>query len=114
MGDAEATDHPAGWQPGTADQGHHEQGSQLAGPHALLGAAGPDRVRDRRDLRLDSRQPRDLRRRRDCDLRAFTIFDFNRLRRSTPDDAVQIAASIFLDVLNVFLLALDLFGGRRD
>jgi len=41
-------------------------------------------------------------------------FDFNRLRRSTPDDAVQIAASIFLDVLNVFLLALDLFGGRRD
>ena len=45
---------------------------------------------------------------------AFTIFDFNRLRRSTPDAAVPIAAEIFLDIFNVFLLALDLFGGRRD
>src|ERR687889_1634214 len=46
---------------------------------------------------------------------AFTIFDFNRLRRSTPDNAVPIAAGIFLDVFNVFLLILDLFGGgRRD
>src|ERR671912_791045 len=41
---------------------------------------------------------------------AFTIFDFNRLRRSTPDNAVPIAAGIFLDVFNVFLLILDLFG----
>ena len=46
---------------------------------------------------------------------AFTIFDFNRLRRSTPDPAVPIAAAIFLDVFNIFLLALSLFGGgRRD
>jgi FtsH-binding integral membrane protein len=45
---------------------------------------------------------------------AFTIFDFNRLRRSTPDAAVPIAAGIFLDVFNVFLLILDLFGSRRD
>jgi FtsH-binding integral membrane protein len=45
---------------------------------------------------------------------AFTIFDFNRLRRSTPEAAVPIAASIFLDVFNVFLLALELFGGRRE
>jgi FtsH-binding integral membrane protein len=44
----------------------------------------------------------------------FTIVDFNRLRRSTPDAAVSIAAGIFLDVFNVFLLVLDLFGGRRD
>jgi FtsH-binding integral membrane protein len=44
----------------------------------------------------------------------FTIVDFNRLRRSTPDAAVPIAAGIFLDVFNVFLLVLDLFGGRRD
>ena len=44
----------------------------------------------------------------------FTIVDFNRLRRSTPDDAVPIAAGIFLDIFNIFLLALDLFGGRRD
>ena len=45
---------------------------------------------------------------------AYTIFDFNRLRRSTPDAAVPIAAGIFLDIFNVFLLALDLFGGERD
>jgi FtsH-binding integral membrane protein len=44
----------------------------------------------------------------------FTIFDFNRLRRSTPDAAVPIAAGIFLDVFNVFLLLLNLFGGGRD
>src|SRR4051812_22396028 len=45
---------------------------------------------------------------------AFTIFDFNRLRRSSLDAAVPIAASIFLDVFNVFLLVLQLFGGGRD
>ena len=45
---------------------------------------------------------------------AFTIFDFNRLRRSTPAGAVTIAASIFLDIFNVFLLLLQLFGGGRD
>jgi uncharacterized protein len=45
---------------------------------------------------------------------ALTILDFNRLRRSTPDAAVPIAAGIFLDVFNVFLLALDLFGGERE
>jgi uncharacterized protein len=44
----------------------------------------------------------------------FTIFDFNRLRRSTPEGAIAIAASIFLDVFNVFLLLLQLFGGGRD
>src|ERR687892_1407969 len=44
----------------------------------------------------------------------FTIFDFNRLRRSSADGAVPIAASIFLDIFNVFLLLLTLFGGRRD
>ena len=43
----------------------------------------------------------------------FTIFDFNRLRRSTPDATVPIAARIFHDIVNVFLLALDLFGGQR-
>ena len=44
----------------------------------------------------------------------FTIVDFNRLRHSSPDAAVPIAAGIFLDIFNVFLLVLDLFGGRRD
>jgi FtsH-binding integral membrane protein len=45
---------------------------------------------------------------------AYTIFDFNRLRRADADDAVLIAASIFLDVLNIFLFTLDLFGSQRD
>jgi FtsH-binding integral membrane protein len=44
---------------------------------------------------------------------AFTIFDFNRLRRADQTQAVPIAASIFLDVFNVFLLLLSLFGGGR-
>lgn len=44
---------------------------------------------------------------------AFTIFDFNRLRRSSADGAVPIAASIFLDIFNVFLLLLNLFGSQR-
>jgi modulator of FtsH protease len=44
----------------------------------------------------------------------FTIVDFSRLRRANPDSAVMIAASIFLDVFNVFLLFLDLFGNERD
>jgi FtsH-binding integral membrane protein len=45
---------------------------------------------------------------------AFTIFDFNRLRRADASSAVVIASSIFLDIFNVFLLLLDLFGGGRD
>jgi FtsH-binding integral membrane protein len=44
----------------------------------------------------------------------FTIFDFNRLRRAGKQSAVPIAASIFLDILNVFLFTLQLFGGGRD
>lgn len=44
----------------------------------------------------------------------FTIVDFNRLRRSSPDEAAPIAAAIFLDVFNVFLLGLNLLGGQRD
>jgi modulator of FtsH protease len=45
---------------------------------------------------------------------AFTIFDFNRLRRASGESAIAIAASIFLDVFNVFLLLLELFGGSRE
>jgi modulator of FtsH protease len=41
----------------------------------------------------------------------FTIFDFNRLRRTSMGGAVPIAASIFLDVFNVFLFMLSLLGG---
>jgi modulator of FtsH protease len=43
----------------------------------------------------------------------FTIFDFNRLRRTSHNGAVPIAASIFLDIFNVFLFFLELFGGGR-
>jgi modulator of FtsH protease len=43
----------------------------------------------------------------------FTVIDFNRIRRSGVEDAVPIAAGIFLDVFNVFLLMLELFGGER-
>jgi modulator of FtsH protease len=42
---------------------------------------------------------------------ALTIFDFNRLARTTMAGAVPIAASIFLDIFNVFLFFLQLFGG---
>ncbi len=45
---------------------------------------------------------------------SYTIFDFDRLRRAGAESAVPIAASIFLDVLNVFLFLLGLFGGERD
>jgi FtsH-binding integral membrane protein len=44
----------------------------------------------------------------------YTILDFNRLRRAGTESAVPIAASIFLDVLNVFLFLLQLFGGQRN
>jgi FtsH-binding integral membrane protein len=43
----------------------------------------------------------------------FTIFDFNRLRRGDAGSPVVIASSIFLDVFNVFLLFLQLFGSRE-
>lgn len=41
----------------------------------------------------------------------FTAFDFQRLRNANMSLTVPIAASIFLDVFNVFLLLLSLFGG---
>ena len=44
----------------------------------------------------------------------FTIFDFNRLRRSSTSGAVPIAAGIFLDIFNIFLFMLRLFGGGRS
>jgi uncharacterized protein len=45
----------------------------------------------------------------------LTAFDFQRLRRSKDiRTAPLLAASIFLDILNVFLLLLSLFSGSRD
>src|SRR4051794_38888475 len=42
---------------------------------------------------------------------AYSIFDFNRLKRADMSQAVPIAAAIFLDIFNVLLLFLSLFGG---
>ncbi len=39
----------------------------------------------------------------------YTVVDFNRLRRAGAEEAIPLAAGIFLDVFNVFLLFLRLF-----
>lgn len=46
----------------------------------------------------------------------FTMFDFQRLRTNTDAaSAPLLAASIFLDILNVFLFFLEIFsGGERS
>ena len=44
----------------------------------------------------------------------YTIFDFNRLRRADMSSAVPIAASIFLDIFNIFLFFLQLFGNESN
>ena len=44
----------------------------------------------------------------------FTIIDFNRLRRANKSAAIPIAAGIFLDIFNVFLFFLQLFGNGRN
>jgi FtsH-binding integral membrane protein len=43
----------------------------------------------------------------------YTVIDFNRLRRAQQAEAIPIAAGIFLDILNVFLLFLRLFSASR-
>ena len=44
----------------------------------------------------------------------FTMFDFQRLRRSQDiTSAPLLAASIFLDILNVFLFFLQIFSRRE-
>ncbi len=40
----------------------------------------------------------------------YTVVDFNRLRRAGKDQAIPLAAGIFIDVLNIFLFFLQLFG----
>jgi modulator of FtsH protease len=44
----------------------------------------------------------------------YTLVDFNRLRRAGQDQVIPIAAGIFLDVFNLFLLFLQLFGSARN
>lgn len=39
----------------------------------------------------------------------YTVVDFNRLRRAGGEEAIPLAAGIFIDILNVFLLFLRLF-----
>ena len=44
----------------------------------------------------------------------FTMFDFQRIRRSQDiRTAPLLAASIFLDILNVFLFFLQIFSGEE-
>ena len=44
----------------------------------------------------------------------YTIFDFNRLKRASDMRvAPALAASIFLDIFNIFLFMLSLLGGGR-
>jgi len=44
----------------------------------------------------------------------YVVLDFNRLRRTDTDGAISIAAGIFMDILNVFLFFLQLFGRGKD
>jgi modulator of FtsH protease len=45
----------------------------------------------------------------------FTMFDFQRLRTSRDiTSAPFLAASIFLDLLNVFLFFLEIFSGSQE
>jgi modulator of FtsH protease len=45
----------------------------------------------------------------------FTLFDFQRLRRTKDiSSAPFLASSIFLDILNVFLLFLQIFSSREQ
>jgi FtsH-binding integral membrane protein len=43
----------------------------------------------------------------------YTVLDFNRLRRAGVEEEIPLAARIFLDVFNVFLFFLEIFGGER-
>ncbi|MBK5110983.1 MAG: Bax inhibitor-1 family protein [Thermoleophilia bacterium] len=42
----------------------------------------------------------------------YVLVDFNRLRRAGSDEVIPLAAGIFLDIFNIFLLFLQLFGRR--
>ncbi len=43
----------------------------------------------------------------------YTLLDFNRMRRAGMQESVPLAAGIFLDVINIFLFFLRIFGGRN-
>jgi uncharacterized protein len=83
-------------------------------PHAVLGTRRPAPVRDRRAIVSIPHANLIWSIAGLVIFGGYTIFDFNRLRRAGAESAVPIAASIFLDVLNVFLFFLQLFGGGRE
>jgi len=43
----------------------------------------------------------------------YTLIDFNRLRRAGQQEVIPLAAGIFLDVFNIFLFFLRIFGNGR-
>jgi modulator of FtsH protease len=43
----------------------------------------------------------------------YVVVDFNRLRRAGGNEAIPLAAGIFLDVFNIFLFFLQIFGRNR-
>jgi hypothetical protein len=80
----------------------------------VLGAGRADRLRDRARLRADPARRAHLRRRRPVIFAGLILFDFQRLRqRKDIRTAPLLAASIFLDILNVFLLFLSIFGNNE-
>ena len=82
--------------------------SRADGALPVLGVAGADRVRDRDDLREHPGRLRDLLDPRPSDLRHLHDVRLPAAAAAEPDDAVYLAASIFVDVLDVFLLILNL------
>jgi modulator of FtsH protease len=44
----------------------------------------------------------------------YTLLDFNRMRRAGNSDVPSLAAGIFLDILNIFVLFLQLFGREQN
>ena len=43
----------------------------------------------------------------------YTVIDFNRLRRAGNNEAIPLAAGIFLDIFNIFLFFLQIFGRQN-
>ena len=82
-------------------------------PAGVLAAAGAAGRGDRADLRPHPGRLHDLLDRRPGVFGLYTVIDFNRLRRAGNDQAIPLAASIFLDVLNIFLFFLQIFGRGR-
>ncbi len=75
----------------------------------VLAAAGAAGRGHRADLRPHPGRVHDLVGRGLAIFGLYTVVDFNRLRHAGTEEAIPLAACIFLDVLNIFLLFLRLF-----